>query len=328
MALNVRVSLLTSLLFIGVLCWLVNEVGRPMAALPGPLLVGASGADRVFRAGMTGRGLPRGIASIRDRFERAAPVELEIERNPVPAGAVLLLTRSAEERMADGTEPLPRLSGSTISADAAPAFAGDGDALTYNSADVMFSEPRDEAVDVLVPEAVLAGVDTPRTELAESVSVETLQSADTEAEPPPPARGKKYVVRRGDSLIKILRREWSISDRRAIEAIVAANPKLRERQDRILVGEVLLIPEREAAIAALEQRIAAAVERPAEAAAPRPSPRKYTVRKSDTLVKIARVMLRDGRRWREIAKLNGLRDANRILPGTTILLPPVSGSDA
>jgi nucleoid-associated protein YgaU len=56
--------------------------------------------------------------------------------------------------------------------------------------------------------------------------------------------------------------------------------------------------------------------------------RSYTIRKRDSLVEIARRFLHDHRRWREIAELNGLRDADRIFPGMRIKLPPLEDDAA
>ncbi|WP_333745863.1 LysM peptidoglycan-binding domain-containing protein [Streptomyces sp. IBSBF 2950] len=47
----------------------------------------------------------------------------------------------------------------------------------------------------------------------------------------------------------------------------------------------------------------------------------YTVRKGDTLWSIAASKLGDGNRWREIATLNSLKDADAITPGQTLKLP-------
>lgn len=47
----------------------------------------------------------------------------------------------------------------------------------------------------------------------------------------------------------------------------------------------------------------------------------YTIRGSDSLASIARDVLKDGRRWRELADVNGLRDPNKILRGKRIKLP-------
>ncbi|MFD8279711.1 N-acetylmuramoyl-L-alanine amidase [Streptomyces solisilvae] len=47
----------------------------------------------------------------------------------------------------------------------------------------------------------------------------------------------------------------------------------------------------------------------------------YTVGKGDTLWSIAASKLGDGNRYREIAKLNGLKDADQIVPGQKLKLP-------
>jgi hypothetical protein len=47
----------------------------------------------------------------------------------------------------------------------------------------------------------------------------------------------------------------------------------------------------------------------------------YTVRAGDTLWSIAATKLSDGDRWREIAKLNHLPDADTIAPGQVLKLP-------
>jgi nucleoid-associated protein YgaU len=52
-----------------------------------------------------------------------------------------------------------------------------------------------------------------------------------------------------------------------------------------------------------------------------PRERWYTIRASDSLASIARNLLKDGRRWRELAEANGLRDPNKIIAGKRIKLP-------
>ncbi len=50
-------------------------------------------------------------------------------------------------------------------------------------------------------------------------------------------------------------------------------------------------------------------------------PPTYRIKKRDTLVKIAVFYYGDGSRWRDIAKLNHIRDPNHLKPGKTIKLP-------
>jgi hypothetical protein len=47
----------------------------------------------------------------------------------------------------------------------------------------------------------------------------------------------------------------------------------------------------------------------------------YTVKRGDTLQKIANHQLGDRKRWHEIARLNGIRDGIRLVPGQKIRLP-------
>ncbi|MFJ5059014.1 LysM peptidoglycan-binding domain-containing protein [Streptomyces nigra] len=47
----------------------------------------------------------------------------------------------------------------------------------------------------------------------------------------------------------------------------------------------------------------------------------YRVRAGDTLWSIAATKLGDGARWREIATLNKLPDADAITPGQELVLP-------
>ena len=64
----------------------------------------------------------------------------------------------------------------------------------------------------------------------------------------------------------------------------------------------------------------AAVERAVAAGAP-PLARTYTVKSGDTLSKIAQTHLGSYKRYPEIAKLNNIRDPNRIFPGQVLKLP-------
>ena len=152
---------------------------------------------------------------------------------------------------------------------------------------------------------------------------------------------RKYTVRRGDNLTRISRREFDSDDARLVALLMAVNPKLRDRPDRVLVGEQLDLPDQETVRRVLggekmELVLASAKGNPpapklieatelADVGRSQGTPgwRWYTIRESDSLTSIARRFLKDERRWRELAEMNGLADPNRLLVGHRIKLPRV-----
>jgi len=52
------------------------------------------------------------------------------------------------------------------------------------------------------------------------------------------------------------------------------------------------------------------------------TPRTYKVKKNDNLTKIAKTVLKDSSRWREIASLNGIKPPYTISPGDILKMPP------
>jgi nucleoid-associated protein YgaU len=133
---------------------------------------------------------------------------------------------------------------------------------------------------------------------------------------------KRYRVAKGDTLLRIARREWNSDDRRLVALLESANPQVRERKSRILVGEELVIPDAASVQNALAAPAKAEVNT-ALCAGKTADERWYTIQRKDTLASIARRFLKDGRRWREIVVLNRALDPHRIVPGTRIKLPPV-----
>ncbi len=66
------------------------------------------------------------------------------------------------------------------------------------------------------------------------------------------------------------------------------------------------------------------VAKPAPGTKPKEPPsalRTYTVRKKDTLWSIAKRLLGDGQRWKEIVAANPGLDPQKLMPGQTIRLP-------
>jgi nucleoid-associated protein YgaU len=125
---------------------------------------------------------------------------------------------------------------------------------------------------------------------------------------------KRYVVRTGDSLWKIARSEWNSTDPALIRLLIQANPQLRNR-DAIRAGWTLIIPPADG-IASPARELMATVQPETNQV------RWYTIRKNDSLARIAARELKNARRWPEIVKLNSMLDARKpIYPGTRIRLP-------
>ena len=140
----------------------------------------------------------------------------------------------------------------------------------------------------------------------------------------------KYTIKRGDRLIDIAEYEYDNGD--LWKAIKAVNPSLDE--NRLFVGATIELPSREEA----ERLVKAAAKPAATPAAKNPSAPKtattktsanaatYVVGHGDTLIKIARNVLGDEERWREIYDLNRskLDSPDVIQLGMELKLPPKS----
>jgi nucleoid-associated protein YgaU len=150
----------------------------------------------------------------------------------------------------------------------------------------------------------------------------------------PPAGAKTHKVAAGESLWVIA--EDYYGDGHLWKRIRDANPGIDE--NKLQEGQVLVIPPKEGAAkpAAPTTPPAPPATPPGAAAKPadpnkpadsaaKPKARKatYRVEAGDTLVSIARAILKDGERWREIYELNKdrIKDPDRLLVGTELKLP-------
>jgi nucleoid-associated protein YgaU len=137
---------------------------------------------------------------------------------------------------------------------------------------------------------------------------------------------RRYTVRAGETLGEIAQRE--LGSVKQIPRIVALNAGLDP--DRVLAGQVLLLPAEGADAPA--PRTPAAVQEarpvPSVAAAAPSSTRRYTVRAGDTLSQIAVRELGTTARMAEIEALNAGLDPDRVLAGQVLLLPADAGSSS
>jgi len=353
MALSVKAALLTCLFFVGGMCWLVSQVSRPLVELPSPLK--ASDSNASVRSAEPKPS--RDPLALTERLERASPIAAQQERaaNAHDAGALVL---DPSARPAISHVELPPL----LVERAPPEAPSEGAALA--AAELLGPASQDAPlVEVVrarpVPEAVLpleAG--SPLAASAAGAGETRKPEAMRGASAVEPPEARHYLVRRGDTLMKIVRREMKGNEPGGVALLLEANPELRERPHRLKVGEVIQIPlANSAGVVAVQAMgsaaaeaanvasggavgpaippVKAAVQADSRDAAARKAAkggkpgdsklaakvRWYTIRERDSLFSIARKHLQDPKRWKEIAELNGVRDARKLSVGMRIKLP-------
>jgi nucleoid-associated protein YgaU len=313
MALSVKAALSVCGLFMVGLCYLVDQVALPVRDVaPRMLLQQSPGADYAVSGGggVVLAGGPARGASLAFAHQSMVERGTRESRAAVPALAMAELPRPAWTDRSVAVPP-PVIREQPVVAVASPGHLESELSAPVAAATQSVSGPR-----LLM---AVANNDGTANEQGAAVA----RAAETpgpvaDAGPRPP---KHYNVRRGDTLIKIARREWDSADRGLVDLLVQANPKLRARPNKLYVGEVLVIPDPQVASAgdpAAGLTVAAAAPSGAVPAGPAAW---YTVRKGDSLASIARRYLSDARRWREIDELNNLGDPHKIVPGTRIRLP-------
>jgi nucleoid-associated protein YgaU len=372
MALNVKVAMLICTGFISGLCWLVTRVDLPSAGGP------AVAAERAALPGAVASKPPAGSSAYAGEPVRPVDVAGSFDRgNPFDVQAVA--NRAQEARVAAAPVPAPTPRGTVLPPLArpeviVPTFA----AVAPESSDA--SAGSSDAAPSLEDSGTAHGDDAPR---ADRVAAAPRAAADAN-----PVTFRTYKVQKNDCLARLARQQYESSDARLRQLLIEANPKLRKRPNRLLIGEELMIPDAAVAARVLHgekpavalkpvreppHQLAAlppadpAVAKPAspsrpvsppagdkvavktltlaDAAKPGPRPvlaqpagdtskrteaaksnetaklRWYTIRANDTLNGIAARLLNDGKRWREIAEINGLDQPDKILPGRRIRLP-------
>lgn len=291
---NIRAAMLISLTFIGAFTWLVNKVSRPLVAIPSPVIRGnrRPGPATSYASRVTGSSIRFQNASARERQWQ------EVER-----GSKRLVVRDGPRPTIRAGMTLPPLSAIAMRW-ARRTVGGSGESTS--------SRPR------------RASRPASRNGGSEQMAGRDLnQRSGPVVVAKPKPEPKRYVVRKGDSLWKIVRSEWKSTDRTLIRHLIQANPQLRGR-DKIMAGQTLIIPLRPAPGAASLATAAgdAGPQPKAALEAKTETIRWYTIRKNDSLARIARRELKNARRWPEIVKLNRELDARKpIFAGMRIKLP-------
>jgi LysM repeat protein len=131
------------------------------------------------------------------------------------------------------------------------------------------------------------------------------------AKPTTRGGGRTYIVKNGDNLTKIAV-AWGV---RPADLMAANNLK----SDDIKPGQELTIPDAKSARPITEQK--PVTKAPEKASAAKVNASSYTVRKNDTLVKIARDL---GVRYDDLTKINGIKDPRKLQEGQVLKVPKKS----
>jgi len=293
MALNVKAAMLICMGFIGGMSWVLQQFEAPRVEMPSPLAVAAA------RHGVGEAADGGGLGVSRDLDPRAVWVRQFARPNSRELQADWNRAADTNPGLAIAP-PMESMGGGLAAAELPP--------LVYPAGDAAMVSVDEQPV-------VLASVLSPTEDAAAAVVAEPAQ----------------YRVSKGDTLTRIARRQWNSDDARLVALLVEANPKLRSRTARIVLGEELTIPPADAArrvlageaVAVVLARAVAGGSPSRGAAAETADPHWYTIRRNDTLAGIAQRLLKDAGRWREIAMLNRELNPRRIVPGMRIKLPPV-----
>jgi nucleoid-associated protein YgaU len=366
MALNVKAAMLICAAFISGLCWLVSRVTLPVSAAPplGELSVPMQGGDAA-EAATPASGYAAMAGGLNPRFSHRGPLELQPRHQASAAEQATVSTASPAPIPEPGRRvSLPPVARPEAAARSFAAVTPEG--LPEPGSAVSFTNAAAEGGAKSAPPGAAEPVGT------------SAAPAGAAVEPAGPGAARRCQVKKGDSLGKMVQRELKSRDPRVMQLVLAANPKLRSRPNKILLGEQVVIPDAAAVERVLkgvkpEQALAAKPSRAgratserlaagdnaasakagsakasgakaADGAASEPAVagskavgeskrsasglaaktakwRWYTIRKHDSLRTIAKRMLNDERRWREIAELNGLKDPNKICLGLRIKVP-------
>ena len=296
MALNMKLALGISLIYIAGMTWILDQVSRPTADLPSPLMARAD--------------VPRSEWLYATNTHRQTkPATALVASSPVTnAIAVALHDRQPSRRQQ-----------ANLVLTARDALPPEGPQTSEH--EIVRAADSAERRETTAAQFASTASETP-----------VLLTNTAQAVEPDPV---VHTVVAGDSLAKIAREYWGVDSTEAIDRLVHANPALKGRRHQIAVGEEIRIPEaipqpRTAPFA--PQTLPGGGTNVTLAAASGShedeSLQWYTIRSRDSLSSIARRLLNDESRWVEIKRLNGIEDADVIRPGMRIKLPsPLARSD-
>jgi nucleoid-associated protein YgaU len=248
----------------------------------------------------------------------------------IPAGREVEPREAAAPPEAEAAPPAPRET--TTAEPAGSAAAAESHALEAETAQPLRVGPlpRTTPTSGTRPESVGTPPVTPGVAVpprpAETMRVDEPAARIRDASKPRP-EPTRYTVEESDTLTYIARQKYG--DGKYWTKIRDANPGINP--DRLLVGQVLIIPSKEEVTGMTAKAGIASGSKPGpaesagakvDAAAERPT-KTYVVASGDSLISIARNVLGDGSRWRQIYALNKdkIKNPDILLEGTELKLP-------
>ncbi len=297
--LNAKAAMVICAGCIGGMSWLVQQTTVQGAETTAPLVVTDMPLDDVLRArSQRGPALVRGLdpqEGWAERFAKANAMDRQADANRTAEKGLAFVTASPQQAGSLQPVTLPPLANEAVQAQFLADRLPDDTVAVLTSAS---TEPREAAV----------------------------------SEPlPAEATFRSYRVAKGDTLARIARRECRSRDPQLLAVLLEHNPAVAGRNGRLLAGEELSIPDAATAVQLVAASAAggkggAASGMGSVASSATKSEtageRWYTIQRNDSLQSIAKRLLDDAGRWREILKLNRSLDPHKILPGARIKLPP------
>jgi len=290
MALNMKLALGISLVYIAGMTWILDRVARPMADLPSPLQARTEPprSEWLYASDQSRRTEPASALMASSPVTTAIAVAHEEGRPHLRQQANLVLTaREAlpPEGPASGVHEIVRAPDSGELRETGAAFASS----SATPAAPQRSEP-EMAVYTVVSGDSLARIARHYWGEASVAAIDRLVDAN------PSLRGRRHQIAVGEKI-----------------RIPAANPQSR----------TALFASQTRQVGGANVALTAASGNHEDE-----SLQWYTIRSRDSLSSIARRLLNDESRWVEIKRLNGIEDADVIRPGMRIKLPtPLRSSD-
>jgi nucleoid-associated protein YgaU len=142
-----------------------------------------------------------------------------------------------------------------------------------------------------------------------------------QATAPTPTAGE-YVAQPGDTLSKMAGRLMGENTKANRDAIVRANPSLKDDPNKIIAGKKYMIPLRGGASAPSPAASVAEAPKPQQEPSSQPE-YWYTVKEGDNLWKIAESQFGDGNAYTAIKELNKdtLKGGDTVTPNMKLRLP-------